>query len=1089
MNYKYYNIERIYIIIISLIILLFVKIDKLQSCATNGELEVKNYTTHQVIVQIYPISVVFNKRNTNNLLYSYTLNSNCTTFISTNKYDYITGASKFSPAETDRSFYYLLNSGQGIVSSLDWVKDGANSCVIGRGKYKIEVIHLNNWGNEDYRDTCTFEYDYYDVITESPGDLCISVGNNFFEYIFTKIQLPYNNTVNMYNGPEFREIQCWRPNGPGTVLNARPKRLNALNNSPYEMKDEDFSVSGCNYDNFPIDCRLLANRSHIIPCSFEYGQNHEFPIHKENNIWIHNPNIYEDRQGDLNMNLKIKKDVSTYQDNTWIYDYPLKRMIPLTINSPATLSFDSEVIYTCNHGLESNTLNPYENPNFYFTVKNGAFLEMLLNSQIILNPKTHLLFENGSHLNVVYNSNTYRPHIFVNGGEFCNQGTILQGKLWIRYNYPISSQCVQDNFVFNDSMKIQLADSCVFEIPNNKSLIIEDPATELILDSNSTIKLGNNSSIIIRNGAKISASNAKFVSLNSNATWNGIFIENAANSTLKNCLVENSINGINVNTQITQLEAITESVEIVGCTIKNSSSLLFSNAISVTNFANILIKDNLIQSTNITNGFSNGISLEYCPAENINVIGNNINNSLTGINVVQTSPYISRNQITGSNNSDYGILLDNSNGIIKNNKVDNFKYSISMYYSSPYLLKNNFNNANISFADLKSNSFPFMAPLISGNSLNWIAGNNNLYGYPASCGILFSDESYPGIDNGYNIIAVNGALYMKGTLPTTLDGFLPGTLNNWQDEQPIASNFLIDNGNAIYDPTFDGINDPGFDSYEISDIGFGLWDTLYIKDLSNAIGGELLFLQAYKLEKQGQFDQAILKHKQLIINFKNSIFAYNSLAHIFNCLEKSKPNYGQYISHQNYLIQIKNNNKYSKATRELAEDFIIKSKLRRSLIDEAISDYNEIYLQNQNTPKGIHALINKESLISIKQDTINGFSNHLRYNNHLISELIRKNPKKINNENNIPDHFEMFGNYPNPFNPQTNIKFGLPTKSFVTLKIYDISGKEIETLVDGYIDAGYHTLLFNASKYSSGIYFYKLVTNNNVCSGKMVLIK
>ncbi|MCX6158561.1 MAG: T9SS type A sorting domain-containing protein [Ignavibacteriae bacterium] len=1081
-----YKNRRIYFVILALLLLTFVNNNKLQSCATNGELEVKNMTTHQIIIQIYPISVVFNKRNTNNLLMSYQLNTTCG--MMQGNHDYITGVRQSGYGILDRKFYYLLNSGERIVSSLDYIKDGANDCIIGRGKYKIEVIHLLSSGIEFKRDSCTVEFDYY-TVPESPGDLCITVTNKDFEYLFDNHSNP-NNPVYMSKGPQYHEIQCWRPGGPD-FNPVRPKRLNALNDNPYEMKDENFDYTSCNYEYFPIDSRLLSNRPHIIPCDEMFGQNHEFPIQKESGIWKHNPNIYEDRQGDLNMNLRIKKDVSTYRDNTWIYEFPLKHMIPLTINSPATLSLDAGKTYTCNRGFEENeTVNPYENSNFYFTVKNGAFLEMLLNSEIILNPKTHLILEYGSHVNAVYNSNTSRAHIFVNGGTFCNQGAILQGRLWIRCNNPIQlCATAQDNIIFNDSVKIQLADSCVFEIPNNKSLIIEDPATELILDSNSTIKLGNNSSIIIRNGAKISASNAKFVSLNSNSTWNGIFIENAGINSIKNCLVENSTNGITVNNQITQLQAIQQSVEIAGCTFKNSTSSLLSYAIHVTNFANILIKDNLIQSTNITNGFSNGISLEYCPAENINVIGNNINNSLTGINIVQTSPYLSRNQITGSNNSDYGVFLDNSNGLIKNNNINNFKYSICMYYSSPYLLKNNFNNADISNLELNSNSIPFMSPLNSGNSLNWISGNNYLNGYPNASGISFSGESYPGIENGYNIIAVNGALYMKGSLPSSLKGFMPGTLNNWQDEQPIVNNFQTDNGNVIYDPTFDGINVPGYDSYELSDIGFGLLDTLFVKDLNNSIGGELLFLQAYKHEKQGQYIQAISKYKQLLNNYKNNIFAYNSLAHIFNCLEKSKSNNGQYISHQNYLTQIKNNTQYSKEIRELAEDFIIKSKLRRSLIDEAISDYSEIYLQNQNTPKGIHALINKESLVSLKQDTTDGISNPLRYKNHLLSALNKDNSKKINNGNNIPVQFEMFGNYPNPFNPQTNIKFGLPIKSFVTIKIYNISGKEIETLVDGFVDAGYHTLLFNASKYSSGIYFYKLVSNNNVYSGKMVLIK
>ena len=77
-------------------------------------------------------------------------------------------------------------------------------------------------------------------------------------------------------------------------------------------------------------------------------------------------------------------------------------------------------------------------------------------------------------------------------------------------------------------------------------------------------------------------------------------------------------------------------------------------------------------------------------------------------------------------------------------------------------------------------------------------------------------------------------------------------------------------------------------------------------------------------------------------------------------------------------------------------------------------------------------------------------------------------------ENNIPLKFELSQNYPNPFNPTTNIKYKIANNSFVTLKIYDVLGKEVSTLVNEKQNAGEYLAVFNASGLSSGVYFYKL---------------
>ena len=97
----------------------------------------------------------------------------------------------------------------------------------------------------------------------------------------------------------------------------------------------------------------------------------------------------------------------------------------------------------------------------------------------------------------------------------------------------------------------------------------------------------------------------------------------------------------------------------------------------------------------------------------------------------------------------------------------------------------------------------------------------------------------------------------------------------------------------------------------------------------------------------------------------------------------------------------------------------------------------------------------------------------------------------LNNEVSIgiPSRFEVYQNYPNPFNPSTKISFDLPVDSKVNVIVFDLSGKEIVTLINDVKTAGYYTLDFNASNLSSGIYFYRIIAGNFTATKKMTLIK
>jgi flagellar hook assembly protein FlgD len=89
----------------------------------------------------------------------------------------------------------------------------------------------------------------------------------------------------------------------------------------------------------------------------------------------------------------------------------------------------------------------------------------------------------------------------------------------------------------------------------------------------------------------------------------------------------------------------------------------------------------------------------------------------------------------------------------------------------------------------------------------------------------------------------------------------------------------------------------------------------------------------------------------------------------------------------------------------------------------------------------------------------------------------------------LPNEFSLDRAYPNPFNPTTTLSFAIPVYSEVSLSIYNLQGREVSTLISGYMDAGYHSVAWNASSYSSGVYFVKMVAGEYLSTQKLVLVK
>jgi hypothetical protein len=89
----------------------------------------------------------------------------------------------------------------------------------------------------------------------------------------------------------------------------------------------------------------------------------------------------------------------------------------------------------------------------------------------------------------------------------------------------------------------------------------------------------------------------------------------------------------------------------------------------------------------------------------------------------------------------------------------------------------------------------------------------------------------------------------------------------------------------------------------------------------------------------------------------------------------------------------------------------------------------------------------------------------------------------------VPGQFSLAQNYPNPFNPSTAINYTIGAKAHVTLKVFNVIGQEVATLVNESMNPGSYSATFSASNFSSGVYFYTLTAGNFIQTNKMVLLK
>ncbi len=706
-----------------------------------------------------------------------------------------------------------------------------------------------------------------------------------------------------------------------------------------------------------------------------------------------------------------------------------------------------------------------ENQTIY--IESGATFSIL--------PSSFLTFQNNSTL------------VVKSGGKLCNYG-IINGNVRIIYERNgRMSYCAgwSDGIVKGGNVTIE--DSTIVEFPDSTTWVF-DSTSVLTMMPHSELRMGKSSKIIFQNGARINCNYAKFTSLDSADTWDGIYLIDNANDTLKNCTFENAYNGININTDFAAPLVDTHTTIIQNCKFRNSTTGILLNQVYINDADGILI-DNCTTESNIATGYSTGYVLQYCASNGVVITNNILNNCGYGITAIQSSPYIARNVITGQTASGTGIYLDNSNGTIEYNRVYNFEKSIEGSYSSPYLLKNTLSDASLQSIALTNNSVPVLRPVVSGSAVRWLGGNNRITGSPVYGAFNFSKDCYPMIDSGYNVIHVTNADYVMADL----DDDYYATFNNWYDNPPITSLFNVQGGSLYYDPVFDGTTLPTTDYFELNSLGFDMYDSVFVKNIGDNPGAGTLFMQAYTNESQGNYTSAINLYKEVIAQYRNTEYAPVSLARIFNSLEKNNSSSTAYGQIQAYYTGIKTDTTQTLESREIAEDFVIKAKVKQGNVSEAISDYENIYQMNQNSPKGTHALVNKMCLENMLQGLTDDPNEPVKLNPNkagllaFLTRNITSNSQSTIN-NSFPTSFRLYQNYPNPFNPQTTIRFDVPKNAMVSVRIYDLLGREVFNY-SGYQTTGTHEMKFDGSNFASGMYFYSVETNGFKETKKMVLLK
>ena len=542
----------------------------------------------------------------------------------------------------------------------------------------------------------------------------------------------------------------------------------------------------------------------------------------------------------------------------------------------------------------------------------------------------------------------------------------------------------------------------------------------------------------------------------------------------------------------------------------------YMNAISVTNSDVMIIENNSFSGTQ-----GAGIYLNNCltPIIKSNIITGNNTDLSYGIVSYSSSVYYLCNTI---NNFYYGTLLDNSSPVLYNNEI--FENSLGLYITngsypvlSPAFLPNNtINLAGYNYIHSNSSNEIYINNTgYASNNLLMESGINIITDDDNTPFIYMNNENYFGDPE---VIKCSKNFWGTGTDPANY--LYP---INYFDYIPYLNNKPTRNLNCeITENTNDNTTLPqqtllmggllANNFYKNYDIAADFSEQLSNSSVSNYLkkyGYENILLNKYLNDND---------ISELTDYFYGKMLSYNNDSGMTYSIKKLIIQ--TLILDSNYITALTSIDSTLSTTNNRFERFYsMIEKLRiLDLIDSSYNNNgNNLFIPNIGKEKEILLKANfdsykfkkkddKKNIFSFLDNSIQKFS-HLNtvekcnvISNKILSEIMLTHHipnlppaiskiKKSSKNNLIPDKFELLQNYPNPFNPVTNIKFGIPKDVQVSLKIYDILGREVKTLINEYKQAGYYIISFDASSLSSGIYFYRIKASNYTDTKKMMVVK
>ena len=185
--------------------------------------------------------------------------------------------------------------------------------------------------------------------------------------------------------------------------------------------------------------------------------------------------------------------------------------------------------------------------------------------------------------------------------------------------------------------------------------------------------------------------------------------------------------------------------------------------------------------------------------------------------------------------------------------------------------------------------------------------------------------------------------------------------------------------------------------------------------------------------------------------------------------------------------------KYKKDASNLSWSPLRSAGLVNSIALSDINNDGNVELVSLSTKTGNETILNIWTFPGIQFNHENfpwPQYGHDRYHTNQYGFIPPDEPVGIQpTSTNVPDKFSLSQNYPNPFNPATTIKFDIRNSAFTKLSVFDILGREIQTLVNEELKTGSYSLVFDGSEYNSGVYFYRLASGDFTETKRMLMVK